>query len=132
MSKKKSKEELGKFRSHFEMTVAEKMPDNSCYECEEVEYKIPEEPHKYTPDFVITAKDGHKVYLEVKGRFRTKAEADKYIHIRNSNQNMDLRFIIMDAKTLMPRSKKTTMKQWLEKNGFTVYVWPNIPNLKKL
>lgn len=129
MSKKKKKADTGIYKSKFEMDVATKMPEGS-YECEEIEYQIPATTHKYTPDFVTTDNDGHKIYWETKGRYRTKAEADKYLWIRDSNPNIDIRFIIMDPKTLMPNCKKTTMADWLKKNNFTFYVYPDIP--KKL
>lgn len=131
MSKSKHKKDCGKYKSHFELEVSEKLGDEN-YEVSEVEYEEPAVSHKYTPDFTITTTDGHTVHFETKGRFRTKSEANKYIWVRDSNPEIDLRFIIMDKKTLMPRSKKTTMYNWLLKNGFTVYVWPDIPNIKKL
>lgn len=130
MSKKKKKD-TGKYKSHFELEMSYRMPEDS-YECDELTYTIPATEHKYIPDWTVTASDGHKIYLESKGRFRTKAEADKYLLVRDSNPGIDLRFVIQSEKTLMPRSKKTTMKQWLEKNGFKTYVWPNIPNPNRM
>lgn len=135
MSKSRNKKDLGKYRSHFEMEVAKKMPDNT-YEIEEISYEVPAKTHKYKPDFTLTDENGNKTYIEVKGRFRSKEEADKYLNIRSSNENIDLRFIIMDKKTLMPNCKKTTIAEWLKKNGFVYYIWPDIPkkiiNMKKL
>lgn len=131
MARKKKKTDTGKFRSHFELDASEKLGADN-YEVAELTYTIPAEDHKYIPDFTTTAQDGHDIHWETKGRFRTKTEADKYIYVRDSNPGIDIRFVIMSDKTLMPRSKKTTMKEWLERNGFTVYVWPNIPNIKKL
>lgn len=130
MSKKK-KADIGKYRSHFEMEVGEKMPKDS-YESTELKYEIPATEHTYIPDFTTTTSSGDIVHWETKGRFRTKAEADKYIYVRDSNPDIDIRFIIMSKSTMMPRSKKTTMYEWLRKNGFTVYVFPNIPNINKL
>lgn len=131
MSKTRSKKDYGKFKSHFEVEVSDKLGKEN-YEISELTYEVPAVEHKYTPDFTRVAQDGHNIYFELKGRFRNKAEADKYLYIRQSNPEIDLRFIIMDKKTLMPRSKKTTLYDWLKKNGFTVYVWPDIPNIKKL
>lgn len=130
MSKRK-KADTGKFKSHFELEASEKLGADN-YEVAELSYTIPAELHKYIPDFTTTAQDGHSVHFETKGRFRTKAEADKYIFVRDSNPGIDIRFVIMSDKTLMPRSKKTTMKDWLVKNGFQVYVWPSVPNVNKL
>lgn len=129
--KRKHGDGNGKFRSHFELDASEKLGTDN-YEVTELSYTIPAVEHRYTPDFTTTAQDGHQVHWETKGRFRTKAEAEKYIYVRDSNPGIDLRFVIMDRKTMMPRSRKTTMYDWLVKNGFTVYVWPNIPNISKL
>lgn len=131
MGRNRKKADAGKYKSHFELEISGKMPDES-YEATELKYTIPATEHIYIPDWTVTATDGHSIYLESKGRFRTKAEADKYLLVRDSNPDIDLRFIIQSDKTLMPRSKKTTMKQWLKKNGFVVYVWPNVPNIAKL
>ena len=131
MSKSRNKKDYGKFKSHFEIEVSEKLGKDN-YEVSELSYVEPAVNHKYIPDFTTTSTDGHLIYWETKGRFRTKAEADKYIYVRDSNPDIDLRFVIMDKKTLMPRSKKTTVYDWLVKNGFTVYIWPNLPNIKKL
>lgn len=130
MSKRKHVDK-GKYRSHFELEVSEKFPEDS-YESTELSYTIPAEQHKYVPDFTVTATDGHVVYVECKGRFRTKAEADKYLMVLDSNPGIDLRFIIMDKETLMPRSKKTTMYKWLTQHGIKVYLWPNIPKITNL
>lgn len=119
MPKKKTKSK--NYRSNLEEEVSKIMP-NGTYECEKIEYTIPATTHNYTPDFTTG-----KIRWEVKGRFRDIDEARKYIFIKDSNPDIDLRFIISSEKTMMPKSKKTTMKGWLEKNGFTVYVWPNVP-----
>lgn len=131
MSKTRNKKDYGKFKSHFEVEVSDKLGKDN-YEISELEYIVPAVKHLYTPDFTTVAQDGHNIYWELKGRIRNKAEADKYLYIKQSNPEIDLRFIIMDKKTLMPRSKKTTLFDWLKKNGFPVYVYPDIPNIKKL
>lgn len=131
MARKKKKVDTGKFRSHFELEASSKLGKDN-YEVTELSYTIPAEQHKYIPDFTTTAQDHHQIHWETKGRFRTKAEADKYIYVRESNPGIDIRFVIMSDKTMMPRSKKTTMYEWLKKNGFQVYVWPNLPNIAKL
>lgn len=131
MSKSKHKKDVGKFKSHFELEVSEKLGDEN-YEISELNYEIPATQHIYKVDFTLTAQDGHKIYIECKGKPRSLEEMKKYIYVRDSNPEIDLRFVIMDKKTLMPRSKKTTVYNWLVKNGFTVYVWPNLPNFKKL
>ena len=132
MSKsRKHKKDCGKYKSHFEMEVAEKLGEEN-YEVSELTYEVPATEHHYIPDFTINAIE--PVYIECKGRPRTTEEMKKYLWIRECNKGIDLRFIIMDKKTLMPRSKKTTVYEWLVKHNFTVYVYPNIPKFynKKL
>jgi len=83
--------------------------------------------HKYEPDFVRTI--GDKVlYVEVKGRFRDNAEAQKYPFIREGlKENEELIFIFQDAEKPMPFSKKRkdgtkySHRQWAEKNNFRYY-----------
>lgn len=117
---------MAKHRSKFEGEVAELFNENA-YECEKLSYIVPAKECKYLVDFVENG-----VYFEVKGRFRTLDEARKYLFIRECNPNIDLRFIIMDEKTLMPRSKKKTMKQWLEDNGFQVYTLDEFKKMKEI
>lgn len=131
MSKSRNKKDYGKFKSHFEVEVSDKLGKDN-YEISELSYEVPATKHTYKADFTLTAKDGHQIYIECKGRPRSLEEMKKYIYVRDSNPEIDLRFIIMDKKTLMPRSKKTSLYEWLKKNGFQVYVYPDIPNIKKL
>ncbi len=82
---------------------------------------------KYYPDFTYT--DGYrKVYIEVKGRFRTRDEARKYVDVRSSlKDNESLVFIFQKGSTTMPGAKirkdgtKMTHAEWATKNCFTFY-----------
>lgn len=63
-------------------------------------------------------------YVELKGRFRTRDEAEKYIHIRNTLVNRGERFIIVFFKrnVYMPGAKKRkdgskrTQEEWAKDN----------------
>ncbi len=99
------------------------------YEPVQLDYTI---PHKYTPDF--TSKSG-KHWYELKGRFRTGAEAAKYIHIRKYlPKGVTLTFVFMNPKTPMPGAKRRgdgtrmTMVEWADKNNF---IWTTIETMKK-
>lgn len=69
-----------------------------------------------------------EILLEVKGRFRTREEASKYIHIREAlrqqEKDTEIIFIFQDASKPMPfvKKRKDGTKQshgeWAEKNGF--------------
>lgn len=117
-------------RSKFESRCAAVL--KGCeYEPEEHIKEYTEE-HKYIPDFV--PKRDSKVLIECKGRFRTRAEASKYIYVRQCNPDIDIVFIFMAPGKPMPgaqRRKKCGTKQthaeWAEKNNFKWYTLNNIP-----
>lgn len=69
-----------------------------------------------------------EILLEVKGRFRTREEASKYIHIREAlrqqEKETEIIFVFQDSNKPMPFVKrrkdgtKQTHGQWAEKNEF--------------
>ena len=89
---------------------------------------------RYEPDF--TFHNGkYKVYIEAKGRFRTRSEARKYLCVRDGLSKYEqLVFIFMNPKTAMPGAKKRkdgtrqTMAEWADKNGFAWYTMDTLPN----
>jgi len=116
------------FRSGFEQTVAAKL--TGCnYEPDKIHYT---EEHHYTPDFIPKTDD--KILIEVKGRFRTRAEASKYIWFLKSNPEYEIVFIFMAPTCAMPHAKKRkkcgtrmTHAEWAEKNGFKWYTLKDVP-----
>lgn len=117
-------------RSDFEDTFAKKYPALK-YEPFKVSYEVVSK-HNYTPDFVSPS---GKYYLETKGRFYTRHDANKYVHIRNClPKGVELIFIFMDPKTPMPGARrrkngtKFNVSEWAEKNGFK---WSTIDKVKK-
>jgi hypothetical protein len=98
--------------------------------------KIPYVQRKtYEPDFIFYDEEEELLtYIEVKGRFRDRAEAKKYVDIRDSLlRTIDLEcayelvFIFQNPRTAMPFARKRadgtkfTMEEWADKNGFTYY-----------
>jgi hypothetical protein len=79
--------------------------------------------HKYTADYVIhNEKDNTTVYIEIKRRFKTSAEAAKYIAIRDSlKHNESLVFIFMYPDSKMLNYKTQTYRQWATRNNFEVW-----------
>lgn len=77
----------------------------------------------YIPDVVI-AYGGVTYWLECKGRFRTMAEAKKYLDVRKAYPDIVLTFVLERANVATPGSQKRkdgtkrTMEEWLESNGF--------------
>jgi len=84
--------------------------------------------HKYTTDWKYF--NGHKVYLiESKGRFMDRAEATKYVYIRNNlSKDTELIFLFQNPKVKMPGAKPRkdgttqTMAEWADRNKFKWYI----------
>jgi len=109
---------------------------------ERVSYAV---PSTYEPDFKLqinmepscSGNQGRlrEILVEVKGRFRTRQEATKYIYVRQSleeetnqtGKEQELIFLFQDAKKPMPFAgkRKDGTKQshgeWATKNSFTYY-----------
>lgn len=100
------------YRSKLEKEIAKRLKGFE-YEPFSVEYW---QPKKYTPDFVHPK--NQKIWYEVKGFFRSHDEAKKYINIRDSNPDIELRFIISNPNIKAYPRVKIKMGEWLTKNGF--------------
>lgn len=126
-TKKKIKVPAG-YDSKLEYELHHKeLKDWEYHPYERIEYIT---PASYEPDFILES--GRKILLaEVKGRFRTREEASKYIHIRKAVEEngykgkaAEVIFIFQDSKKPMPfvRKRKDGTKQthgeWAEKNNF--------------
>ena len=87
----------------------------------------------YEPDFKYTRPDGHTVYIEAKGRFRDRAEARKYIDIREGLEDASLVFVFQNPQVSMPAAQRRadgtrlTMAEWATKNNFTYYCKDVVP-----
>jgi len=88
------------------------------YEPIKVDYEVIEH-RKYTPDGVMG-----NVWFEVKGRFRTRHEMDKYIHVRKSNPMAVIIFVLHSENVALPGAQKRkngtrrSMEDWLLENDF--------------
>lgn len=138
--KRKKKLSSGK-RSKFEEAVAEQLQLRGWrYESEKIKYKIPESEHTYTPDFSrpedCSSKAKSKTVVESKGRFRSRAECDKYIHIRDSNPNIKLVFVFQNPRVAMPGAKRRkdgtiyTVEDWCGRNGFRYYTLSTLSEIE--
>jgi hypothetical protein len=127
--KKKVYPKIGKrvVRSNFEYEVYNKLKDvlpkeaKLEYESEKLTYTITAE---YTPDFVITFKDGSKLYIEAKGNGRQfdHAVKKKMIAIKGQHPDKNIRIIFYaDGKVGQTRKDGTFMRQsdWAKRNGYT-------------
>jgi hypothetical protein len=114
---------VAKFRSQFEASIANQMmeagvdwnPDDD-YEANSYAVEIPARTARYTPEFSWPDK---KIIIEVKGRFQTVVERQKYILFAEQNPEYDLRFVFMRANTPIFPKSKTTMEKWAKDHGFT-------------
>lgn len=89
------------------------------YEQGRIEYKTEPKSRKYIPDGTLG-----DYLLELKGHFRTPAEASKYVDIAKCNPDKTLVFIFAVRDTKMPGAKERkdgtfrTQEEWAEANGF--------------
>ena len=106
------------FRSRFEAMVGLQLIkrfgiDALLYECIKIGYRVPASKHKYNPDFVLP----NGIVIEVKG-YMELADRKKYLAIKQSNPDIDLRFVFQKPNTRIGPRSKTTYAMWAEKNGF--------------
>lgn len=111
-------------RNNFELSVLKSLKalrTDVRYEAEELEYTITKQ---YIPDFVVTRKDGSKLYIEAKGYMRpemiTKMKAVKRCH-----PELDIRFVFQQNNKI--RGTKMKYTEWAKKYGFPSTVGSSIP-----
>ena len=128
--RKKSK--FHPYKSALEKKVAGRLGKEYEYEPTEskVKYSV---PHVYSPDFVNPSMPS--VIFEVKGYFRTSAEASKYVHIKANNPEVELVFIFSNVMKkaypgCRPRKDGTvlTLAEWAKKNEFLYYQEAGLPD----
>ena len=110
----------GGFRSTFEYNFSKHLDRKVSfygYETIALEYTPPIQTHKYTPDFILTKKNGELMFLELKGRL-TLADRQKMLVVKEQHPDKDIRFVFQDAKSKIRKGSKTTVSMWAEKNGF--------------
>ena len=72
----------------------------------------------YTCDFLITKKDGSKLFIETKGYFKAP-DRTKHKLLKKRYPDVDLRIIFMSNGKV---SSKTNYGQWAEKEGITYHI----------
>lgn len=106
-----------RYRSRLEHKIAEQLASEGidfAYEPKRIPYTVPERDAKYLLDFECP----NSIILEGKGWFKTAAERQKYIHIRDSNPGIDLRFVFQDANKPIYKGSKTNYAKWATDHGF--------------
>lgn len=108
------------FRSGLERRVARQITlsgHSFDYEADIISYLKPERKSKYTPDFILTKKDGAKMYIEAKGRFVT-ADRQKHLLIQKQHPEIDVRLLFQNASNKISKASNTTYAKWATSKGF--------------
>lgn len=105
------------FRSIFEdsidKNISKQIKNLIGYESEKLDYVI---HHTYNPDFIISGKDGKKIYVEAKGFFDVN-DRRKILAVIKCHPNIDLRMIFQNPNNKISKNSKITYSKWCEKNG---------------
>lgn len=86
------------------------------YEDQTLYYTIPEQVHKYKPDFTLP----NNVIIEVKGRF-TAADRRKMAFVIEQNPEKDIRLLFQTDNKISSNSR-TRYSDWCKKRGIKYHV----------
>jgi len=115
------KKTTSRYRSGLEEQIARQLTYSKIpfeYETKVIKiYQNQKKSHRYTPDFVLTKKDGSLMYIEGKGRFLT-ADKQKHILVKNLYPELDLRFVFSNSQTRISKLSNTTYAMWCQKHEF--------------
>lgn len=107
---KNIKRSSGSYRSGLEQSIRECLDQYNIiygYETDKIKYTIPEVDHYYSPDFVFYKLDGDRMYIETKGQWDAE-DRKKHFYIKQSNPEMDLRFVFNNPNAKIRKKAKTT------------------------
>ena len=130
-NKPRKKPRFHPYRSALEKRMAALLSDEYTYEPKygKLKYNV---SHVYNPDFVHP--DALDIIIEVKGYFRTSAEAAKYVHVKSNNPDKEVIFLFFNANkkchpNCRPRKDGTVMTiyEWCIKHEFLFYEEKAIP-----
>lgn len=119
MKRTTSKEPIlqrAKYRSKLEERIAKQLQQAGVeYSYEELKiwYLVPERKASYRPDFQF----GH-IVCEVKGYFRSAADRQKLLLVKEQYPSLDIRLVFQDASKPIYKGSKTTYAKWADDNGF--------------
>jgi len=110
------------FRSGLEERIAEQLRSAGVpvqYEDPDhrIAYRVPERQARYTPDFILTKKDGTRMVIESKGRL-TLSDRTKHLLIQDQFPHIDLRFVFQQPTQKIVKGSKTRYCDWADKHGF--------------
>ena len=103
------------YRSKFEIRIAADLGKKKIkFDYEPKTFTYVPKIRSYTPDFYIKEKD---FYIEAKGRLTTNDRV-KHLMIKEQWQDLDVRFIFVQADNKILKGSKTTYADWCDKHGF--------------
>jgi len=105
------------YRSGLERRVAAQLEKEGVmfeYETLKVSFEIPARKARYTPDFPCAG----GIVLETKGYFRTAADRQRLILVKECNPDLDLRLVFQDAKKPIYKGSPTSYAKWATDHGF--------------
>src|SRR5690625_420020 len=112
------------FRSGLERRIAaqlQRLGVGFDYEPFQIPYIQPEKQRRYLLDFVLP----NGIVIEAKGRWET-ADRQKFIMIRDTWPDLDLRFVFSRSATTISKTSKTTYGDYCESKGW-LYADKEIP-----
>jgi hypothetical protein len=118
------------YRSGLELKISDQIQSRDYpvnYETETIQYIVPEQQSKYTPDFVLTKRNGELMYIETKGRW-TAIDRKKMKHILQSNPDIDLRIIFQNPNQRISKTSKTTYESYALKLGIKYVAKRDMPD----
>lgn len=112
-------------RSGLERTVSKFLKGKKIpfkYEPYSLSYVLEAE---YTPDFVLTKKNGEPMYIETKGFFKP-SDRRKLLAVKKCNPDIDIR-LVFQRDNYLGKSKSGTYTSWAKKHGFPCFVGESLP-----
>lgn len=78
----------------------------------------------YVPDFIVVKPNGHKIYIEVKGYFRSE-DRTKMLAVKANNPTLDIR-MLFDNDNKLNKKSKSRYSDWCKKHGY-IYAFKTVP-----
>jgi hypothetical protein len=99
-----------------EQVMGQLRADGIPFEYEQVviEFRQPEKPRKYTPDFLLLR---NGIIIETKGRFVT-ADRQKHLLVQTQHPALDIRFVFSNSRQRISKQSQTTYAAWCQTKGF--------------
>jgi len=122
---------MNRYRNKFETKTGEWLDEHKVkysYESERLGYTI---AAFYIPDFILTTRSGHTIYVETKGNGRSfdGPSRRKLIAVCEQHPDLDIRIVFYSDGKVGPKRKdgtRLTQSEWADKHHFD-YAIKEIP-----